>query len=60
MGQCVTSYEYTIKRNYVMTKDQSKCIIQSSHNNNMYPLDINLIIGKPQMCFFSKGVSDVC
>ena len=42
-----------------MTEDRKECLIKSLRNKNMYPLDINMIIGKPQLCLLSKVVPDV-
>ncbi|KAL4573036.1 hypothetical protein LXL04_019829 [Taraxacum kok-saghyz] len=50
--------EFDDKHSYVMTKDRSSCLIQSNRNQNMYPLDINLFIEKPQLCLMSKAASD--
>ena len=32
---------------YIMTNDRSTCLIKSRFEGTMYPLDISLIIGKP-------------
>ena len=45
---------------YIMTSDRSTCLIKSRSEGTMYPLDVSLIIGKPQLCFLSKAISDVC
>ena len=50
--------EFDDKHSYVMTKDRSTCLIQSNRNRNMYPLDINLFVGKPQLCLLSKAAYD--
>ena len=42
-----------------MTSDRSTCLIKSRCEGTMYPLDVSLIIGKPQLCFLSKVVSEV-
>ena len=42
-----------------MTEDRKECLIKSLRNKNMYPLDINMIIGKHQLCLLSKAVPDV-
>lgn len=42
-----------------MTSDRNNCLIKSRRNGTMYPLDVSLIIGKPQLCFLSKAVSEV-
>ena len=42
--------EFCKKHSYVMTKEQKECLIKSDHIKNMYPLDINMIIIKPQLC----------
>lgn len=47
------------KQSYVMTEDRSECLIKSNGNKNMYPLNINMIIGKPQLYLLSKFVLGV-
>ena len=42
-----------------MTEDQKEGLIKYLHNENMYPLDINMIIGKLQLCLLSKVVPNV-
>lgn len=42
-----------------MTGDTSTCLIKSRSEGTMYPLDVSLIIGKPQLCLLSKAVSEV-
>lgn len=42
-----------------MTNDRNTCLIKSKVEGKMYPLDVSLIIGKPQLCFLSKAVSEV-
>ena len=39
--------EFDDEHNYVMTKDRSKCLVRSNRNRNMYPLDLNLFVGRP-------------
>lgn len=51
--------EFNKKHNYVMSEDRKECLIKSNRNKNMYPLDINMIIGKPQLRLFSKVITDV-
>ena len=51
--------EFCDKHSYVMTKNRDKCLIRSNRNHNMYPLDLDLIVGKPQLCLLSKAVPDV-
>ena len=42
-----------------MTKDRKECLITSDYIKNMYPLDIKMIIRKPQLCLLSKVVPDL-
>ena len=42
-----------------MSKDQKECLIRSNCNKNTYPLDINMIIGKPQLSLLTKFVPDI-
>ncbi|KAL7596883.1 hypothetical protein Lser_V15G29809 [Lactuca serriola] len=51
--------EFCKKHSYVMFEDRKECLIKSIRNKNMYPLDINMIIGKPQLCLLSKAIPDV-
>lgn len=47
------------KHSYVMTRDRKECLIKSEHIETMYPLDIIMIISKPQLCLLSKYVPNV-
>lgn len=51
--------DFNNKHNYFLSQDRSKCFIASGRNENMYHLDIDLMIGKPQLWFLAKVVSDV-
>ena len=44
---------------YIMTSDRNTCLIKSKAEGTTCPLDASLIIGKPQLCFLSKAVSEV-
>ena len=44
---------------YVWNEDRTTCLATSKCNGNMYPLNIQMIVGKPQLCFLSKAVNDV-
>lgn len=44
---------------YIMTSDRNTCLIKSKVERIIYPLDVSLIIGKPQICFLSKEVYEV-
>lgn len=50
--------EFDEEHSYVMSQDQSKYFITSNKNGNMYPLDIELMIDKPQLCFLLKADFD--
>lgn len=47
------------KHRYVMMEDTKECLINSDRNKNMYPLDINMIMGKSQLYPFSKSIPNV-
>lgn len=51
--------EFINKHNNIMTEDWSKCLIQPSQKKSMYPLNINVIIIKPQICFVVKVVPEL-
>ncbi|KAL4564886.1 hypothetical protein LXL04_028961 [Taraxacum kok-saghyz] len=38
-----------------MTRDRSRTLIQSNRDQNMYPLEYDLMVGKSQLCFLLKG-----
>lgn len=44
---------------YIMSSDRETCLIKSKVEGIMYPLDVSLIIGKPQLCILSKVVFEV-
>ncbi|KAL4570004.1 hypothetical protein LXL04_025653 [Taraxacum kok-saghyz] len=44
---------------YIWNEDRTTCLATSKCNGNMYPLNIQMIVGKPQLCFLSKAVNDV-
>lgn len=50
--------EFDDKYCYIMTKDQETCLIKSKIEGTMYPINVSLIIGRPQLCFLSKEVSE--
>ena len=44
---------------YIWNEARTICLATSKCNGNMYPLNIQMILGKPQVCFLSKAVADV-
>ena len=44
---------------YIWNEARSICLATSMCNGNMYPLNIQMIVGKPQLCFLSKAVNDI-
>ena len=51
--------EFCKKHDYAMSEDRKECLIKSNRNKDMYPLEINLIIVKSQLCLLLKEVPDV-
>ena len=51
--------EFFRKHSNFMIEDRKECLIKSNCNNNMYPLDIIMIIDKPQLCLLLKATPDV-
>ena len=51
--------EFDKKHSYVLTESRDEVLITSGIDGNMYPLDINMFIGKPQLCLLSKAASNV-
>ena len=40
---------------YIWNEARTVCLATSKKNGNMYPLNIQMIVGKPQLCFLSKA-----
>ncbi|TLX67722.1 hypothetical protein E9993_23260, partial [Labilibacter sediminis] len=51
--------EFDGHNNYIMPADRSKCFVTSKKRGTMFPLDISLMVGKPQICLLSKAMSEV-
>ena len=42
---------------YVMSKDRQHVFIKSGRDRNMYPLDLKMVTGQPQLCLLAKADS---
>ena len=62
VGQlCDTGHrvEFDSKHSYILSEDRSKCYATSKKRGTMFPLDISLMIGKPQLCLLSRAMTEV-
>lgn len=44
---------------YIWNETRFRCLATSKRHGNMYPLAMQMIIRKPQLCFLSRVVSDL-
>ncbi|KAI3505837.1 hypothetical protein L1887_28124 [Cichorium endivia] len=62
VGQLVSTslrVEFDNEFSYIMTGTRDKCLIRSSRQINMFPLDITMCPGKPRLCLLTKAHSEI-
>nr|KAJ0222410.1 hypothetical protein LSAT_V11C200064640 [Lactuca sativa] len=59
--QCDNNLEvlFTKQRSLIMDAKTKDVIVDSDRAGNMYPLDMDLIYGKPDICLLSKAPTDI-
>ena len=50
---------FTKQRSLIKDAETKQIIVDSDRAGNMYPLDMNLIYGKPDICLLSKAPADI-
>ena len=50
---------FTKQRSLIKDAETKQVIVDSDRAGNMYPLDMNLIYGKPDICLLSKAPADI-
>ncbi|KAI3790995.1 hypothetical protein L2E82_04493 [Cichorium intybus] len=50
---------FTKQRSLIMDANSKEIIVDSHRAGNMYPLDMDLIYGKPDICLLSKAPADI-
>ncbi|KAI3505855.1 hypothetical protein L1887_28162 [Cichorium endivia] len=62
VGQLVSTglrVEFDNEFSYIMTGTRDRCLIRSSRQINMFPLDITMCPGKPRLCLLTKAYSEI-
>ncbi|KAI3499670.1 hypothetical protein L1887_35474 [Cichorium endivia] len=62
VGQLVSTglrVEFDNEFSYIMTGTRDRCLIRSSRQINMFPLDITMCPGKPRLCLLTKAHSEI-